>query len=140
MGRETKLARHFGHPLKIALREHDCEERRKRILPSWVSLFDYASKVALKNADGLRHDLPHLAVDRSIAPVSAVSDAQAAHAAMQTIHPVKTGSRQAVTVAHVGPGRRRHHQGRGGGGAGKRPDMLDRLPSRDAGITLVTPA
>src|SRR5260370_38316789 len=110
MRRATVLARALADPLEASPREDDAEGSQKRILPSGISLLPQASEVALKDADGLRHNAPHFRIDRSIAPVGAISDAQAAHAAVQAFHPAKVGAWQAVAIAHIGSGCGRHHQ------------------------------
>src|SRR6266851_6255696 len=138
MRRDTVLARDLAHPLEVTLREYDGEGSQKRILPSGISLLHQASEVALKDADGLRHNAPYFRLDRSIAPVGAISDAQAAHAAVQAFHPTKVGAWQAVAIAHIGSGCGRHHQSGVCDSAREWPDMLDRFPSRHPRIAFVT--
>ena len=104
----STIARHAG---EVGLQRDERPERLGGIREARMRLLDDTAEVVLEHLDRLADDLAHLGVDRRIAPVGAVGDAQAAKLArMRGLEPADALVGQRVTVAHIGAGDGREHQ------------------------------
>ena len=97
--------------------------------PAGVRALDRAAELALEYRGRGADDAPHLGIDRRVAPVLAIGDAQAPDVASYRVDVVEVGCRDRVAVARIGTGDHAEHQRGVRDGAAHRPDMLERSPS-----------
>jgi len=122
---------------QVAFVHDHAPERLVRVGPAWVGAFDDTAEVPLEHAGGAVDDVAHLRVDRGVAEVGAVGDAQAAQVPVDGVQPVDVVGGDAQPVPVVVAGDNRKHECGVGDRAGERADMFQGLPAGHAGIPLV---